>query len=131
MDPVSVGLLLAVAGGVGGAVGDQTWNGLSALVRRPHQHSSNAAVTDPSGVDELVALQQTPTNREVATRLAGVLQARADTDARFHAALQEWLAQAKVAFPGDGDVHNQISEPFRSSLDRATRVAVTGEAPGP
>ncbi|MDX6758755.1 hypothetical protein SIN09_04685 [Streptomyces sp. F8] len=35
MDPVSVGLLVALAGGVAGEVGRQAWAGLGALVRRP------------------------------------------------------------------------------------------------
>jgi hypothetical protein len=108
VDPVSAGLLLAVVGGIGGAVGQQAWNGLSVLVRRPLRHSPLAETAPPSGVDELVMLQQAPTSREAATRLAGVLQVRAETDAEFRAALQGWLSEVRAVFPGGGDVHNQI-----------------------
>ena len=110
MDPVSVGLLLSVAGGVGGAVGTQAWQGLVALVKRPFAHSSELEVTAASGLDELDALQREPGDREAAARLASVLRARAEVDGGFRTAMQAWLAQAHAAFPAStGDVHNEIS----------------------
>ena len=39
VDPVSVGLLVALADGVGGELGRQVWAGLGAVVLRPFRHS--------------------------------------------------------------------------------------------
>ncbi|MEU1944033.1 hypothetical protein ABZ554_16710 [Streptomyces sp. NPDC020125] len=36
MDPISMALLVALAGGAGGEFGRQTWARLSALVTSPH-----------------------------------------------------------------------------------------------
>jgi hypothetical protein len=109
VDPVSVGLLLSVAGGVGGAVGTEAWQGLVALVKRPFVHSSELEAA-ASGLDELAALGQKPDDREAAARLASVLRARAEADADFRTAMQTWLVRAYAVFPASvGYVHNEIS----------------------
>lgn len=43
MEPVSVGLLAALAGGAGGELGRQVWAALSALVRRPFRRDEGAS----------------------------------------------------------------------------------------
>ena len=99
MDPAMIGAVLAaVAGGVGGALGSQLWDGVSALVRRPF-HSTRAAGASmgavPSGEAELVALAQAPYDERRAMALAAVLVARAEADSRFAEALQSWWEQAR------------------------------------
>ncbi|NEE12084.1 hypothetical protein G3M58_37215 [Streptomyces sp. SID7499] len=111
MEPISVGLLAALAGGVGGEAGRQAWAGLSALVRRPFQRGrgiAQAAVVG-SGEAELTALGQEPTDAVHAQALSAALALRAAADAEFHAALQQWHTQAQLARTGEGDVHNTIS----------------------
>lgn len=109
MDPVSVELLLAVVGGVGGAVGTEAWQGLVALVKRPFAHSAENEAMAASGLGALAALQQESGNRVAAAELASVLQARAEADADFGDALQAWLDRVRGAFPaGAGDTHNEI-----------------------
>jgi hypothetical protein len=106
MDPVSVGALLAaIAGGAGGALGSQVWEGLSALVRRPFRPrhgtgNGTAPLTD--GSTELAALQHAPADEQRAVALAEVLIARADADSGFRDALQAWWDQAsRVSISGD------------------------------
>lgn len=89
MDPVPADLLLTAIGGVNGAVGCQAWHWLRDLVL--FRYVPLAEQDPPSGVDEVVMLQQAPASLEAATRLAAVLQARAEADAEFREALQRWL----------------------------------------
>lgn len=111
MDPVSVGLLAALAGGVGGEVGRQTWAGLSALVRRPFQSArdSGQAPALSSGEAELVALDQTPADVTRAQALSTALAVRAAVDGEFGNELRRWHEQAKLVRTGDGEVINTIS----------------------
>ena len=104
MDPVSVGLLAALAGGIGGEVGRQSWASLSALVRRPFTRSDIR-----SGEDELAALEENPGDTDRARALGMVLTARADADTAFRTALESWVEQARLIRTGDGEVHNEIS----------------------
>ncbi|MER5662816.1 hypothetical protein OG981_08140 [Streptomyces mirabilis] len=111
MDPVSVGLLAALAGGAGGEVGRQAWEGLSALVRRPFQRSQNTADDSAvsSGETELVRLEHAPADPARAQALSTALAARAAADADFQAGLHRWHEQAQLVRSGDGAVHNEIS----------------------
>jgi hypothetical protein len=116
MDPVTIGAVLtAVAGGVGGALGAQVWEGACALVRHPFHRTKaggdNAAVV-PNGVAELAALQQAPTDERRAVALAQVLvaRARAHADDGFAAALAAWWEQARqIEVQVGGDVTNTVS----------------------
>ncbi|WP_119582260.1 hypothetical protein [Streptomyces europaeiscabiei] len=111
MDPVSVGLLAALAGGAGGELGRQAWAGLSDLVRRPLRRGQNTA-QDPvanSAEAELAALGQGPTDPVRAQALSTALAVRAALDTDFRAGLQLWHEQAKLVHAGDAEVHNTIS----------------------
>ena len=111
MDPVSVGLLAALAGGAGGEVGRQAWAGLSALVRRPFPRGEDTAggLAVSSGEAELTRLEEVPTDPARALVLSAALAARAAADSGFQAGLQQWCEQAKLTRTGEGDVHNEIS----------------------
>lgn len=59
MDPISVALLGALAGGAGGELGGQAWTGLTALVRRPFTRGQDESAQAPavsSGETELSAV---------------------------------------------------------------------------
>jgi hypothetical protein len=112
MDPVTMGAVLAaVAGGAGGALGSQAWNGICALVRQPFRHGkaddgSGAVLT--GGEVALAALEQHPSDAGSATELARTLIARAGTDREFQRELAAWWEQARQVRLGD-DVSNTIS----------------------
>jgi hypothetical protein len=110
MDPISVALLAALAGGVAGEVGRQSWTALSALVRRPFRGGDGAAGLPAvsSGEAELAALGQAPADEARAQTLSTALAVRAAVDPDFRAALQQWHAQAKRTGSGGGDVNSTI-----------------------
>ncbi|WUG76653.1 hypothetical protein OG828_12125 [Streptomyces sp. NBC_00457] len=110
MDPISVGLLAALAGGAGGEVGRQAWAGLIALVHRPFQRGQGTAAASAvsSGEAELARLDHAPADPACAHALSTALAARAAVDADFQASLQRWQEQARLVNTGDGGVHNQI-----------------------
>ncbi|MFJ9659408.1 hypothetical protein ACIRPR_15780 [Streptomyces griseoflavus] len=110
MDPVSVGLLAALAGGAGGEVGRQTWAGLSALVRRPFRRDAGEeAPSVSSGEAELRRLEEDPTDQQQAQALSTALAVRAALDTDFRTGLAAWQEQAELVSTGDGTVHNTIS----------------------
>lgn len=112
MDPISVALLAALAGGAGGELGRQAWTGLTTLVRRPFTRGQDESVQAPavsSGQTELVRLQETPGDVARAQALSTALAVRAVVDSEFSSGLQQWHEQAKLVRTGDGDVHNTIS----------------------
>jgi hypothetical protein len=111
MDPVTIGaVLVAIAGGAGGALGAHVWAAVSALVRRPfrHAHTGEAAAALPSGEAELAALEQAPADQGRAVALARVLVTRAEADSGFREALEGWWAQASQIQVG-GNVTNTVS----------------------
>ena len=109
MDPISAELLMAVAGGVGGAAGQQAWNALGALVKRPFRRDPGHGGETPT--TGLAALKRDPGDVNAAIRLAALLAARAEADAMFRTDLEAWAATVREIYPatGDGDVHNAIS----------------------
>ncbi|MFF2436664.1 hypothetical protein ACFVU4_21215 [Streptomyces sp. NPDC058107] len=110
MDPVSVGLLVALAGGAGGEVGRQAWVGLSALVRRPFRpDSSGQAPVVSSGEAELVRLAGDPSDQGRAQALSTALAVRVAVDEDFRTGLAAWQEQAKLVRTGDGAVTNTVS----------------------
>ncbi|MDX3067591.1 MULTISPECIES: hypothetical protein [Streptomyces] len=110
MDPISVALLGALAGGAGGEAGRQAWAALTALVRSPLR-GGQRDVEEPagSGEAELVRLEEEPADPAHARSLSTALSERAATDAEFSAALQRWHDQARLVRTGDGEVSNTIS----------------------
>ncbi|MFJ9933717.1 hypothetical protein ACIRSJ_11360 [Streptomyces virginiae] len=107
MEPISMVLLAALAGGVGGEAGKTAWSGLKTLVRRPfHRGDGTPAVS--SGEVELAALEQNPAP-ETAHVLSTALAVRAALDPEFHTGLQQWREQAELVRTGDGEVTNTVS----------------------
>ncbi|ORT55434.1 hypothetical protein [Streptomyces sp. CB03238] len=112
MDPISVALLAALAGGAGGELGRQVWSGLTTLVRRPFgrgQGESAQAPSVSSGEAELVRLQEAPGDAARAQALSTALAVRAAVDEEFSVDLRQWHEQARLVPTGDGDVHNTVS----------------------
>ncbi|MGC0328401.1 hypothetical protein RKD23_001391 [Streptomyces sp. SAI-170] len=109
MEPISVALLAALAGGAGGEVGREAWAGLSALVRRrfrrPDGNEDASAVS--SGEAELARLADAPDDTTRAHALSTALAVRAALDAEFHAGLRQWRESAERL--DTGTVHNSIS----------------------
>ncbi|MEU5342297.1 hypothetical protein AB0H18_15905 [Streptomyces sp. NPDC020766] len=112
MDPVSLGLLAALAGGAGGELGREAWAGLTALVRRPFRRGDDSTAPVPavsSGEPELARLAQDPDDQSGAHALSTALAVRAALDSDFHTALVAWLRQAEAVRTEEGAVHNTIS----------------------
>jgi hypothetical protein len=110
MDPVSVALLGALAGGAGGEAGRQAWAGLTNLVRRPFGGRSASAPAASNSEVELVRLMQDPANQERAHALSTALAVRAALDGGFAAALQEWHSEAQALQVHTGSpVNNTVS----------------------
>lgn len=98
MDPVTIGAVLAaVAGGAGGALGAQVWQGACALVRRPLRQ---AKPEQRSGEAELAALGQARGDQRLAVELATVLIGRSERDPEFGEALTAWWEQARQVRTG-------------------------------
>ncbi|MEW1903458.1 hypothetical protein [Streptomyces sp. NPDC086147] len=110
MDPVSIGLLAALAGGVGGELGRQSWAGLSALVRRPFSRGAGEqAPAVSTGEVELVRLSEEPNDQGRAQELSTALALRAAVDTDFRAGLAAWQQQAAALQDQDGVVLNSIT----------------------
>lgn len=114
MDPISVALLTGLAGGAGGEVGRQVWDGLTALVRGPSR--GEAPGVTGTGVVELAALESNPGDTVAAEALSDVLLARAAEDDDFEACLTRWHRTADLLLTGHGDVHNVVSGVVRGPL---------------
>lgn len=107
MDPVSIGLLAALAGGAGGELGRQAWEGLSDIVRRPFRRTPDAGAST-SGETEMAQLAQAPDDRGRARALRDALALRAASDEDFAKALEQWR-QHTVDMTGPITVNNTIS----------------------
>jgi hypothetical protein len=111
MDPVTVAAVLgAIAGGAGGAVGEQLWNGVVALARRPfrRRHGEEGQPVISDGSQELAVLEQAPGDQAAGLALARALISRAGTDGEFARELEAWWARAS-RYPVTGDVASTIS----------------------
>ncbi|CAL2072678.1 conserved protein of unknown function [Streptomyces murinus] len=118
MDPVSMGLLTALAGGAGGELGRQAWTGLGELVRRPFRRGGavgpegsapEGSAPEGSGEAELARLARDPGDAAAARALSVVLRRRAAADAEFEERLRRWDEAARRVSLTGGDVHNSIS----------------------
>ncbi|MFG3254567.1 hypothetical protein [Streptomyces sp. NPDC048172] len=107
MEPLSISLLLALAGGAAGGAGQAAWTSLGALVRRPFQRGESDPA--PTGEPEWDDLARSPADQDRAQALAFALAMRARADADFARELASWRQQAETARTGTGDVHNTIS----------------------
>ncbi|MGW6517927.1 hypothetical protein [Streptomyces sp. NPDC054962] len=126
MEPISVALLAALAGGAGGEAGRQAWATLSELVRRPFRRDGSGdgnsdgdgdgnrdgdgntgAPAAGSAEPELVRLAAHPDDAVLARALSTALAVRAAADAEFRAGLVRWHRLAGSLHTGD--VHNEIS----------------------
>lgn len=106
MDPISVGLLIAMATGAAGEAGRQLWSGLSSLVRRD---PAITAEGPPTGEAELSLFAENPQDEERAQSLIDALTVRAERDVDFRAALSQWHQQAQTLSTGSGETTNTIS----------------------
>lgn len=122
MDPVTLGLLAAVAGGTGGEIGRDAWAALRALVQRsrpsrhqapgvahPDDEASNTAVAPDPGEDAMDALEAQADDPALARRLLDILASRAAAEPDFEAALALWARGAASGVAAEGVVHNQVS----------------------
>ncbi|MFF0416419.1 hypothetical protein ACFYUY_39065 [Kitasatospora sp. NPDC004745] len=107
VEPISMVLLAALAGGAGGEAGKQAFASLGALVRRPFQRSDGMPAVS-SGEAELVALERS-TAPENVHALGTALAVRAALDPEFRTGLQQWHDRAKLVRTGDGGVANTVS----------------------
>ncbi|MET7647929.1 hypothetical protein ABZS83_30715 [Streptomyces sp. NPDC005426] len=101
MEPISAIILAALAGGLAGEAGRETWTALAELVRRPlrrgraDEQDGGAEVS--SGEAELVRLAESPTNHERAQQLSTALAVRSALDSDFRAHLDQWVPRARQA----------------------------------
>ncbi|MFD9102981.1 hypothetical protein ACFVZN_18130 [Streptomyces virginiae] len=109
MEPVSVALLAALAGGVAGEIGRQTWTALGALVRRPFGRGGGNTPPVSSGEPELTSLATDPSDQGRAQALSTALAVRAAVDEDFRAGLAAWQEQAALVRAEDSAVTNLIS----------------------
>jgi len=98
-------MLSAVISGAAGQAGENLWDRLVALVRRPFHGRQGSG----SGNAELVALEQAKDDHALVLELSRVLTARADSDDSFADGLDAWLSRARKAIIEMGAVSNTIS----------------------
>jgi hypothetical protein len=111
MDPISAGLLVAIATGAAGEAGRQLWAGLSGLVTNRTATETGQLENAPasSGAAELASLNEAPNDLERARSLSSALTQRAERDEAFRAGLLQWHQQAQALRTGDGETTNTIS----------------------
>ncbi|MCS0635002.1 hypothetical protein NX801_04880 [Streptomyces sp. LP05-1] len=113
MDPITAAALAALAGGLGSEAGRQTWQELTALVRRPfrrgagHGPDGDESLRISSGEPELTALEARAADPARAQAPATALGVRAALDGEFRAGLDAWWQRARA--DAGGEVHNSIS----------------------
>lgn len=113
MEPVSVALLLALAGGVGGEAGKQAWSELVRLVRRTF-HRDFPGDRKTHGVNSPEA---PPDAARLAEKLSELLAARAETDPDFQKGLQAWMERAET---------RRVEQHINASGQNATAMGVIG-----
>ncbi|MFD3734283.1 hypothetical protein [Streptomyces sp. NPDC058632] len=112
MDPISVGLLVALATGAAGEAGRQLWTGLTDLVGRGRgadEAEEGDAVPTVTGEAELALFTREPQDPERARSLRDALALRAEHDPAFRGSLTQWHQQAQALRTGDGRTTNTIS----------------------
>ncbi|MBR7836810.1 hypothetical protein KDL01_26250 [Actinospica durhamensis] len=141
---MSISLLLAVAGGAAGAMGEQLWQALCSLVRR-HPHQTGSALVDEDtgpeppelavydGERELTALSHNPLDRAAAQALAEGLRVLADSDPDFRAQLGAWHTRALQLYPNvnTGGTYVISGGVFHQPVIQAENATVTFNSPAP
>jgi hypothetical protein len=119
VDAIAPELLMALAGGTAGALGEQIWASLRDLVtRRP-------SGGEPVGDGELTALASAADSTERARELSETLTLRARQDPAFAQALMAWRREAEAldgTRTGAGDVHNEISGGTQGTVVQARDI---------
>ncbi|MFB7947472.1 hypothetical protein ACFC6L_21430 [Kitasatospora phosalacinea] len=102
MDQLTAELLMTLAGGAAGAVGQSAWQSIVALVRRP---AGGVVGRDGTGLPELEAFEVDPGDPVRARRLADVLTVRAEREPEFARRLAGCLsASGGVRIDGSNSV---------------------------
>ncbi|WAX79211.1 hypothetical protein [Streptomyces sp. KMM 9044] len=112
MDPISVGLLVALATGAAGEAGRQLWTGLTDLVGRgceADDAEEGGIVPTATGEAELALFTRDPQDPGRARSLRDALALRAEHDPAFRGSLAQWHQQAQALRTGDGGTVNTIS----------------------
>lgn len=138
MDPISLGVLAALAGGAGGEIGRQAWVGLTGLVRRRREPDVGGAPSDPTGPaaagtteTALAALEGRPEDRDRADELAQALRARVAADEAFARAVRVWEAMFQASLTADPDAAADLEAAVRAiDPDAATPGAVHNDFRG-
>jgi hypothetical protein len=129
MDPITIAVLAALAGGVGGEVGRQAWTSLTALVgRRPAPATPVTAADEggaPAGASEIAALEAAPGDQAVAGRLERALRERAAGDAAFERSLRVWSAGLGGGLAADPDAAAELQRAVDARA--AANTAARGE----
>ncbi|KUO16915.1 hypothetical protein AQJ91_33385 [Streptomyces dysideae] len=119
MEPITAGLLVALASGTAGAAGQQIWASLRDLVARRRR---GEAAGDEG---ELEVPAEPPRSEERAHQLAEVLNERAEQDPDFARALDIWRRRASAEAgirTGPGEVRNVISGGTQSTVVQARDI---------
>jgi hypothetical protein len=124
-----------VAGGAGGALGDQVWRGLGSVVarefRRNEARQRRGCSPVASGTEQFAELAAAPRSRAAAAQLDAALAARAQADPEFTGALLMWREKAQQLYQAAGGVHNEISGgTFHGTVTQGVNV-FGGESPRP
>lgn len=109
MDPISASLLVAMATGAGGELGQQLWAALRGLVRRGPVEGTAGSPGPTVGEAELASLSGAPHDVERARALSEALSRRAGQDPSFRTGLAQWQQHAQLLRTGDGDTSNTVS----------------------
>ncbi|MFD8403186.1 hypothetical protein [Streptomyces anulatus] len=121
VDPISEGLLMAMAGGAAGSAGQQIWHALRGLVGR-REPAAGGAPPQSSVEGELTLLEQRPDDIERARSLAVALRGRAEQDPAFATALARLLVEGERAHRTPGAASFEISGGTQHSVVQAQNV---------
>ncbi|MFD9423922.1 MULTISPECIES: hypothetical protein [unclassified Streptomyces] len=118
MDPISLGVLAALAGGAGGEIGRQAWSGLTGLVRRrrdPAPGTPDGAAPEPDTAETaLTALEGQPGDHECAGELERALRTRVEADQAFARAVRVWEAMFQASLTADPDAAADLEAAVRA-----------------
>lgn len=140
MDPISLAVLAALAGGAGGELGRQAWAGLTGVIRRRRNASRTTPDTpSPSGdgagdatavQDEpatptqaaLAALEEQPNDLSRAGELERTLRAQQETDPDFARAMAMWAASFQATLAADPEAAEALADAARALAPQEERA---------
>ncbi|MFI8433742.1 hypothetical protein ACIGJO_08325 [Streptomyces sp. NPDC079020] len=118
MEPISLGVLAALAGGAGGEIGRQAWSGLTGLVRRrrdPAPGTPGGTAPEPDSAETaLAALEGRPGDRERAGELAQALRTQVEADEAFARAVRVWEAMFQASLTADPEAAQELEAAVRA-----------------